>query len=637
MHITKLKIENFRSIKKLDLEMCGTTVLIGPNNSGKTAILEALRIALTRRWGQRGTGFTEYDVHLPDDLADPRTAGKVIIEVELHEKAENEWPEDLRADLTDIIQIDGASRCGIILRVSCGWDAVTKSYVPTWEFLNVDRRPLAGTAAKATNLQEFFQYLPVFYLDALRDAESEYSSRSQFWGRLLREVHIPENLQKRAQQVFDRLNTRILGADPKLGRIVSNLENINTVVKGDSAAEVELRATPLRPWDLLSKSEVICRSAANKPWFPLIKQGQGTQSLSVMFLFKAFVEELMSELYRAGSTPLLALEEPETHLHPQATRALWKQIADLPGQKVLSSHSPFFLQHVPFRDLRLVRMTPQGTSVKSLPTEYRASLPENPLLTPIIQSNCPLLDFDMTSKQLIVRGKFTTQIYRDVLASFGAHPKRVEATQTLTELRQRSSEFVSDEQLEQLETFARRIRGEIFFARQWFLVEGQSEFLLSHAIAEAIDFGLDQNGISVIDCQNNGSPQIFAVLARALGIPWHAVFDGDDQGKKFVKSIADHDFSADEVNKRCAILSGTLEAHLISDGLQPELITALELLGYERKDMQNDADLLKILSVDSNKISNSRWLVTKIRSEPAFATRLLKPIHDAIEKFKENA
>jgi AAA15 family ATPase/GTPase len=64
MRMTSLRIENFRSIKSLDVELGETTVFIGPNNAGKTAILDAIRIALTRRWGQRGTGFTEYDIHL---------------------------------------------------------------------------------------------------------------------------------------------------------------------------------------------------------------------------------------------------------------------------------------------------------------------------------------------------------------------------------------------------------------------------------------------------------------------------------------------------------------------------------------------------------------------------------------------
>lgn len=65
MRITRLHIENFRSIRNLDIELGETTVLIGPNNAGKTAILDAVRIVVTRRWGQWRTGFTENDVHRP--------------------------------------------------------------------------------------------------------------------------------------------------------------------------------------------------------------------------------------------------------------------------------------------------------------------------------------------------------------------------------------------------------------------------------------------------------------------------------------------------------------------------------------------------------------------------------------------
>ena len=77
----------------------------------------------------------------------------------------------------------------------------------------------------------------------------------------------------------------------------------------------------------------------------------------MIFLFQAFVEHLVRELYEQDSEPVLALEEPETHLHPQAARTLWTHVRALPGQKIVTTHSPYFVQHVPFRDLRLVRLT----------------------------------------------------------------------------------------------------------------------------------------------------------------------------------------------------------------------------------------------------------------------------------------
>src|SRR5262245_43124990 len=106
MRITSIRIENFRSIKSLYVELGETTVLIGTKNGGKTAILDAIRIALTLRWGQRGTGFTEYDVHLAGEDDDPKLSSGVSIELWVEEAAAGEWLDELHQALEDIIQDD---------------------------------------------------------------------------------------------------------------------------------------------------------------------------------------------------------------------------------------------------------------------------------------------------------------------------------------------------------------------------------------------------------------------------------------------------------------------------------------------------------------------------------------------------
>ena len=65
--------------------------------------------------------------------------------------------------------------------------------------------------------------------------------------------------------------------------------------------EVDLRLVPLKPWDILSKAEIILRNETSKPWLPLARHGQGVQSLAVMFLFRAFVEHLLAEAYESHS------------------------------------------------------------------------------------------------------------------------------------------------------------------------------------------------------------------------------------------------------------------------------------------------------------------------------------------------
>src|SRR5688500_3441862 len=123
MKITSLRIQNFRSIKDLEIDLRDTTVFIGPNNSGKTAILDAIRIALTRKWGQRGTGFTEYDIHLPTAQADHRTSPGVEITIRCEEQNAGEWHEDVIQGLDEIKQLDPVRGTNsVTLHVTWKWN-----------------------------------------------------------------------------------------------------------------------------------------------------------------------------------------------------------------------------------------------------------------------------------------------------------------------------------------------------------------------------------------------------------------------------------------------------------------------------------------------------------------------------------
>jgi|SRR5882724_996503 len=211
MRITGLHIENFRSIQSLDVELGETTVFIGANNAGKTAILDAVRISLTRRWGQRGTGFTEYDIHLATDADDPKTSTGVVIELRAEETQVDEWPEGVQQALDEIVQTDPVTgKSSVTLNVRCAWNPAERSYEPGWAFLNAARQPLIAGSARRLNLERFWQYIPVFYLGALRDADDEFSPRSQFWGRLLKAMEIPQQLEGRVQKVLDLLNKKLL-------------------------------------------------------------------------------------------------------------------------------------------------------------------------------------------------------------------------------------------------------------------------------------------------------------------------------------------------------------------------------------------------------------------------------------------
>lgn len=634
MRITRIEIRNFRSIRHLAVDLGETTVFVGPNNAGKTAILDAFRIALTRRWGQRGTGFTEYDVHLADDADDPKKSDGVSIELHAQESEPGEWPDAVAEDLDQIVQLDLKTGFrSIALRTRCAWNDESGSFEPSWEFLNVKREPLAGGGARRINLERFWRYLPVFYLDALRDVSDEFSPRSQFWGRLLKALEIPAGLESRAQRVLDLLNRRLLKADPRLQDITNTLAGVSRIVTHDREGGLDLRMVPLKTWDLISKAEIILRNEPDRPWLPLRNQGQGIQSLSVIFLFQAFVDHMLRELYEPDSAPVLALEEPETHLHPQAARTLWTHVDALPGQKIVTTHSPYFVQHVPFRDLRLVRFTATGTKVRSLPASFCAKIPPLSGLDAIVHNSGGLLDYEKTSETFTVRGKLDERNYRALLACCGTHDDRTEIVAAFLDLRRRSSLYVPDEELQGLETFARRMRGEVFFAERWLIVEGQADYLIVHAQARALGYDLDQHGVAVIDAKNNGNPATFAALARALAIPWRAVFDGDEAGRVFVDEIGHRGFTDAEVDEHCRNHpTGDLEAQLVTDGLGPTLRDILTEMNNSDAQTLTDDALASRLRTD--KVACAAALAGRFRADPNLAQLAPAAFRDAIDDLR---
>lgn len=57
---------------------------------------------------------------------------------------------------------------------------------------------------------------------------------------------------------------------------------------------------------------------------------------------------------------MLALEEPEAHLHPSAIRALWELVQGFTGQKLISTHSGELLAETEIRDVRRLARTSDG-------------------------------------------------------------------------------------------------------------------------------------------------------------------------------------------------------------------------------------------------------------------------------------
>lgn len=81
MRVDRLIIENFKGIKKAEIDFCGHTLLIGSNNVGKSTICEALELALSPDRQSRFPVVEEYDFYNSAYLDDQENPIDIRIEV----------------------------------------------------------------------------------------------------------------------------------------------------------------------------------------------------------------------------------------------------------------------------------------------------------------------------------------------------------------------------------------------------------------------------------------------------------------------------------------------------------------------------------------------------------------------------
>jgi putative ATP-dependent endonuclease of the OLD family len=350
MLLRKIQIENFRGITKLDLELDSTTVLIGENNTGKTSVLEALHTCMNRGLTRRAVPFTEYDFHLSSDKVQPADAPPLAISLTYEESKVDEWPDEIAQAFPNVMQTLDDGRQRLAFRVTAKYDKPTRDFAVEWCFLDKAGNvlPTAKQFKLVTDLQ---QLAPVFLLSAVRDASQHFHAKSAFWGPFTKNPQITDEKQKEIEGQIEQINQSILDSHKPFEVVKERIAQTGKLLPLASKDLVSVEAVPARIFDMLSRTQVklAARTGAR---LPISQHGAGTQSLSVLFLFEAFLQSRLIEAYDKHSSPILALEEPESHLHPSAVRALWAVLNKLAGQKIIATHSGDLLAAVPLPTIR---------------------------------------------------------------------------------------------------------------------------------------------------------------------------------------------------------------------------------------------------------------------------------------------
>jgi putative ATP-dependent endonuclease of OLD family len=169
------------------------------------------------------------------------------------------------------------------------------------------------------------------------------------------------------------LNQRVLDSHEAFAPVLESLKQTVNLVPLGGKDSVSIEAVPAKVFDMLSRAQVLL-SGKTGARLPIGRHGEGTQSLAVICLFGAFLGAKLADGYSPQAEPILALEEPEAHIHPSAVRAVGSLLSGLPGQKIIAAHSGDLLATVPLIAIR--RLSRSGSGIKVHQVKPGALTPE---------------------------------------------------------------------------------------------------------------------------------------------------------------------------------------------------------------------------------------------------------------------
>lgn len=298
MKITRVIIQNWRSVKDADFAPSDMTVLVGANNAGKTNILSAINFLLGDRWPMPAN-LLDSDYYLNDRQRD------IFIQLDFEDAPYR------------TINFD-TSREKYTMR------AYDENRNQVYRFNNEERGRLAFA-----------------YVDASRSFDRQFGvSRWTLFGQAVRLLH-DDLLQAGNTQLPDLRGL----LDQAHDLLKTDLYNSFETALRDAFAE-QLRTSR---YDIQFQFRTIDETNLYRSLYPtLVERGQfkspseagsGVRNLLVLALFHAF-----ARAFRGGA--ILGIEEPELFLHPHAQRSLMGQFEELVSegnQLFVSSHSSAFL------------------------------------------------------------------------------------------------------------------------------------------------------------------------------------------------------------------------------------------------------------------------------------------------------
>lgn len=362
MHVTRVAIRNFRGIRDASLDLSQFHVLVGENGSGKTSVLEAIRLATTPAFPY--STLCEQDFHSADE--GPISVA-VTFDAPFAAKIEDGFVEQtLLCNGVDLLikrresSSPGKALSEPFVSSQCcrpitydSHDELTELKMP--EGIGLEQLPpkvrqvhqgfvisrKGGTERSvregALNLSlELVGYPIVFYFDRKREKESRHGFNTLFT-RITKDLNwryrkkwTPTLTEKLWSAYYD--DTVATVAEQKRAQLLDKIRPRLSQLLGWSFDDLELSLLNLE--EPFANAFIAKRNGLNQ----IDVDGMGSGLAAVLSYC------LLEQISRLAKQDVVFLiDEPELHLHLQVQRRLCEDFRRAEHQVVVSSHSAAFV------------------------------------------------------------------------------------------------------------------------------------------------------------------------------------------------------------------------------------------------------------------------------------------------------
>ncbi len=343
MHIARIKIENFRNFRSIDLDdLPSSLVLVGENGSGKSNLLRALQLVLDPSLPESSRKLVAEDFW--DGLNRPFAGNEIRVVVELAGLDDDTKAKAILGEYLVALSPHRA-RLTYVYRPMASTPKRRHSRESDYEvviFGGKDERHTVGRAQ--------WSYISLRMLPALRDAERELRLARSPLRRLINRVSVDEAVLTDVATRIDKAGAKLAAVD-ELANVTTAIANRLELMVGDLfAVKTSLGVLPAESDQLLRSLRLFINDERTRG----IEQASlGTANLLYLTLL---LQDIRAQVDAEEIVDLvLAVEEPEAHLHPHVQRVLFRHLLRHERKLVVTTHSAHIASVTPLNSLVILR------------------------------------------------------------------------------------------------------------------------------------------------------------------------------------------------------------------------------------------------------------------------------------------